>query len=185
MKHYRSKLDKEEKKKKEMAEDLEYLRNVEVPESQGGGRKFVVEKIEEEEGTDQKVKDAIASSMQSHRTTYHIRLAAYGQAGLETLDWPKEWDRYCMPTDGSDIRIFGRWFKTQVGIQMIVKDPKGNVYTRGVLTTLDPVIDMQNVDTLVIQAENTIDSYKGLLLSDNRDTKSSLKKTGSGIYYIN
>ena len=182
MTQYKSKLDKIEKKKKELGEDLDYLRNVDLPESMGGGRKFVVDKIEDEADKEKKIKDAVADTMQSHRITYHSRLAAYGQAGLETLDWPVGWERYCMATDGREIKIYGKWFKTQVGIQMIVKDAKGNVYTRGVLTTMEPVIDMQNVDTLVIQAENTIDSSKGILLSDNKDTVSSLKKTKSGIY---
>jgi len=191
MKKYKSKLDKEKKKKREMDEDLDYLKQVEKP----GGRKFVVDKIKDEE---QKEKDRIAniaSGLQSDaKVTYHTRLAAYGQAGLETLDWPTGWEGYCFPTNGSDVRIYGKQFKTRVGIQVIIRDNNGFIYARGVLTTMNPIIDMKNVDTLVVQAENTIDSAKGLLLSDNKDTYSSLrkiretreiKKTKGGIYLPN
>lgn len=182
MNRYRSKQDKKEKKKVELNENLEYLRQVEVPESQGGGRKFVVDRIKEDESLEKHARDDIASNLQSHKSTYHIRLASYGQSLLDVLDWPEGWEYYCIGTNGTDIRIYGRWFKTKVGIQVVVKDSRGNIYTRGVLTTMNPVIDMKNVDTLVIQAENTIDSFKGLLLSDNRDTNSTLKRTKSGIY---
>jgi len=168
-----------------MDEDLDYLRQVDLPESMGGGQKFVTDKIKDEEEKEKEIKDAVANSMDGGQANYLIRLAAYGQAGLEMLDWPEGWERYCLATDGREIRVYGRWFKTKVGIQIIVKDKDSNIYSRGVLTTMDPIIDIANVDTLIIQAENTIDSAKGILLSDNKDTVSSLKRTQSGIYLPN
>jgi len=175
MNRYKSNLDKEKSKKRELEESVDYFK--EVDKSAEGGRKFVVDKIKEEEKKEKDIKDAVASYMQSHQGTYHQQLASYGQKGLEKLDWPDGWERYCLATDGRDIRIYGKWFRTKLGIQVIVKDDRGNVYTRGVLTTKDPIVDMANVDTLVVQAENTIDSAKGLLLSE--------KKTKGGIYLPN
>jgi hypothetical protein len=181
-----TKLETERKKKKELAEDLDYLRQVELPKSMGGGSKYVVDKIKEEEAIDKANIDKIASDLQSKaRFGYGEKLAAYGQTRLILIDWPEGWEYYMLATFGKPIKLYGKWFDTKEGILCVLRSPRGDVYTRAVLTTSNPIIDMKNVDTLVTQAENTLDSYKGLLLSDNVDTVSTLKKTKNGIYLPN
>lgn len=185
MNHYKSKLDKEQKKKKELNETMDDLNYVDKA-SDEAGRKFTVDKLKEEEKKEQNIKDAVASIMQGKSDNVYLsRLAEYGQVKLNELDWPVGWEYYCLATNGADIRIYGKWFSTQIGIQVIVKDVSGNIYLRGVLITMEPEIDMKNVDTLIVQAENTIDSAKGILLSDKREDNTSLKKTKSGIYLPN
>ena len=185
MKRYKSELDKSQQKKRELDESLDYIKQIERAPNSEAERKIVVDNLKEEEKVEQQVKDATADILQGkHQVTYHSRLADYGQTGLNELDWPPGWEYYCLATFGRDITIYGKSFATRVGILFIVKDTKANVYTRGVLTTMDPVVDMKNVDTLVVQAENTIDSAKGILLSD-RETVNPLRKTEGGIYLPN
>lgn len=182
-KKYKSKQDKKEKKKKELNQDLEYLRQVDVPDAQGGGRKFVIDKIEEEKKEQKKITDAVKNVLDPDAMfSYRRRLAEYGFTRLEEIDFPEGWLYFTHPTDGSDINIYGRKFKTQEGVLMIVKSKKGNVYMRAILVTGDPEYDVNAMNILVIQAENVVDSEKGILLSDNKDTASTLKRTDSGIY---
>lgn len=179
---YKSKLDKEKAKKKEMAEDLEYLRQVDAGPDKG--RKFVAEYEEEKKKKEQKeVDDAKGGLEGTGRAEYKTRLAIYGAKKLEQLGFPEGWEYYCISTYGNSLMIFGTSYKTQDGILMILRSPKKKVYTRGIKVTGWPDYDVNAIDVLVMQAENTLDSEKGLLLSDNKDTKATLKKTESGIYY--
>ena len=174
-------------KKKELAESIEYLRQVEVPESQGGGSQFVrdtrkAEKKEEQAKVDQ-AKNYLESRI-SQRFGYRDRIAVY--AINESTEIEEEgWQYYCIPTDGRRIDVFGKQFKTQEGVVHVLRSKKGNVYIRAVGLTYNPDVDVKNVHTMLEQARNTIDSEKGLLLSDNKDTAASFKKTKSGLILPN
>lgn len=188
MKKSKSKLETYKEKKKEMEEDLEYLRQVEVSESQGGGAKYVGEKIEEEQKKEQNQEDDWKTYLQnkSRRTnTYIQRLTDYGNKKLYQSDLDEQWVGSFIATDGHAIELFGKSFKTKRGLILVIKSPKGAVYVRGMTITSDPNYDINAVNVLVIQAQNTIDGEKGLLLSDNVDTDSTLKRTKGGIYLPN
>lgn len=165
-------------KAKEANEDIEYLRQVDLPESEGGGRKFVADYETEKIKSKKKKKDAIASSLESKRArvSYRTQLAEYGLMLLIGADFPDGWEYYTLPTDGTRVNIFGKSFETKEGIQVIVKSPKGEVFMRGIFTTGDPMLDMNAIETLVVQAENTVDAERGLLLD-----KDGHKKTKGGI----
>lgn len=182
---YKSKKDKEEKKKKEMAEDLEYLRQVDLPEREGGGRKYVEEYEKERIKEEKDFADTAKTLVQgSGPITYRSRLAEYGQKKLDGVGFPDTWEYYFVPTDHRGINIYGKYFGTKEGVLLILRTDRA-VYTRGITVTGDPEYDVNAIDVLVLQAENTMDSEKGLLLSDNKDTNSTLKKTKSGIYLPN
>lgn len=177
-KKYKSKHDKEKQKKRELEESLDYLKEVEKP----GGREFVIDKLKADEAEEKQAEDDIKNYLESSSKAnfeYRSKLANYAQTKLEELDFPPNWEHYAIPTDGGRVKIFTRWFKSQVGVLMILKDNGGNVYTRGIKVTYKPVYDVSAIRVLVNQAENTIDSAKGILLSENGNSK--LKKTKSGI----
>lgn len=170
-------------KKRELEEDLDYLRQVDAPEGMGGGRRFVEQyekdkQKKEGEGVD-KAKNYIENK---GYTTYKTRISSYGNERLKTADLDSKWECTFVPTSNSRIRIYNKWFKTQDGVILVVKSPQGEVFIRGINLTRDPEYDINAINVLVLQAENTIDSKKGLLLGDNKDTDSTLKKTKSGIW---
>ena len=180
----KTKLNLEEEKKKEMGENLDYLKQIENAPGAEAERKIVIDELKEKERVEKNTRDTVASVLQSSqqsRFTYKERLSGYGQAGLEAIEWPEGWERYCLATSGQHITIYGRSYETKDGILIIVKSANGDVYVRGVLCAYDPEVDMKAIDILILQAENTLDSSKGLLLSDNRDTVSGLRKTKGGI----
>jgi hypothetical protein len=175
-----------EQKKKEAYEDIDYLKQIDRAPNDTAASKIVVDDIKEGEAKEQKTKNDALNSIQGQaQYTYRQRLAAYAQTGLETITWPFGWIREAVATDGSQINIWGKWFKSQVGILIVVRSPQGGVYVRGIRTTQDPEMDIHAIDILVVQAENTLDSSRGLLLSDNIDTESTLRKTKSGIILPN
>ena len=183
----KTKLALEKEKKQELDEAVEYLRQVELPESQGGGQKFVHDTRKEEKKEEKKKEDEVKSYLEIRRQarfTYREKLATYGYNKMMELGI-FDWEFYCIPTDGTSIMVFGKGFKTQEGILFIVKSPKDNVYIRGINLTHDPEYDVNAVNILLTQVENTIDSEKGLLLSDNKDTSSTLKKTKGGVWIPN
>jgi hypothetical protein len=170
------KKQQEDQKKKELAQDEEYFKQVEKP----GGRKYVVDKIEEETQKENKRQDDINTDLQSKQTrpfTYREALADYGMNLLKEADFGKDWYYLCLPTDGTAIRFMGKSMATEQGILLILASPAGNVYSRGIRTTADALLDSNAIRVLVTQAENTADSEKGLLLE-----KDGTKKTKSGIY---
>lgn len=177
-----------QEKKKELAEDLDYLRQVELPEIEGGGSKFVHDERIEGEKKEKEVADQIKNYLESRKSQqfgYRDRLANYAFTEITKQLFPADWEYYCIPTDGRDITVFGKKFKTQEGIVYVIKSPKGEVYIRAVGVTYSPDIDFHNVGMMVTQIENTIDSWKGLLLSDNKDTTSTFTRTPSGIILPN
>lgn|SRR3990167_851487 len=174
-----------DEKKKELNESIEYLRQVDAPESMGGGRKYVVDTRKEEKKEEKKSQDNLKSYLEIRRQArygYRERLATYAFERMVQQNFPLEWEYYCIPTDGRNMMIFGKGFKTKEGILFIIKSPKGDVYVRGVALVHDPEYDVNAVNIMVIQVENTIDSARGFLLSDNKDTASTMKKTKGGIY---
>jgi len=178
-KKYTSELDKSKKKKKEAEEGLEYLRQVELPESQGGGRKFISDYLTEEQRKEQEANDAYASVMQAYqqrRFGYKERLVKYAQdKAIELV--PDRWTIWIVQTNGEDINVHGKNFKTQDGIVFILRSPSNGVYMRAIGVAYDAIVDMKNMDTMIVIMENTIDSAKGILLGDNKDTHSTFKET--------
>ena len=162
---YKHKLDKQQKKKKELDESEDYLKQIERSDSEGG-RKFVVDKIKEEEKEKKDKSDTVKSVLESKKqrhVSYRYDLAKYGNWLLEEQE-TKGWHQEFVPTDGTRVKIYGKFWKSKPGIILVLKDPAGNVYVRGIKTTYVPEYDEAGIKTLVVQAENTIDSYKGLLL---------------------
>jgi hypothetical protein len=172
--------------KKEAYEDLDYLKQIDRAPNDSVVAKIVADDIKIGEEKEQKVRDDTKNSLvDKGKFTYRNRLAAYAQAGLESITWPEGWVREAVATDGGDIRIWGKWFKSQEGILIVVKSPRGEVFIRGIKTTNDAELDVNAIDILIVQAENTLDSSRGVLLSDNVDTTSTLRKTKSGIILPN
>lgn len=169
----------EKDKKRELAEDTEYLRQVD----RTGGEKFVQQW--EDAGLKER-KRRIADKQtdlegRKGRFSYLDKLALHCQKKLGEIDFPDGWNFDAIVTRGKRIRIYGKWMDTQEGIVVVVRDPHGRVLYRAVRVAYDPMIDVKNMDILAEQAENTLDSYKGLLLSDKKDPVTGLKKTESGI----
>lgn len=96
---------------------------------------------------------------------------------LKERELDEKWKADFIPTDGSSVHLYDRWFKSEEGILLCLKSPTGEVYVRGIRTSHQSYIDLKAMLVLIEQAENTIDSYNGLLLSDKGE-----KKTKGGIY---
>lgn len=180
----KTKIERETEAKKEAAEAEEHLRQVD----KRTGRDYIAD-IEKEKVKDEKIKkDDAKSDLQTKRGrdfTYIRTLAGYGFKRLLDVGFEGGWEYHCLPTDGTPINLYGKQFGTKYGVLVIVKSPKGNVYARGITATQIPEYDAHAVEILVYQAENVMDSEKGLLLSDNKDTAGTLKKTKSGIFLPN
>lgn len=175
MKKYNSKLDKTIKKKKEMDEAEDYLKQIDKSGTEEG-RKFVVDQVIEEDKKDKAYKDDVASSLQEHddqRHTYKFKLCEYGLKKLDDIDYPQGWEHYIAPTNPPRFRIYGKEFAAKDGLVIVLKDNFGRVYMKAMLVTYDPAYDMPAVDRFCEYAEDTVDESKGLLLG---------KKTNSGIY---
>ena len=179
-------LQERDRKKKELAEDLDYLRQVELPRSQGGGKTFIHDtRLAEKEEVKKRTEDAQNSLDGQAKLTYGKRLADYGFNRLQEVGFDKGWQYYCLFTNGEQIDLFGKTFATQHGILVVIKSPQDITYVRGIRITGNPIMDINAVDILVVQAENTSDSEKGLLLSDNKDTDGTLRKTEAGVWLPN
>jgi hypothetical protein len=179
MKKYNSKLDKTQKKKKEMDESEDYLKQIDKL-GEEAGRKFVIDQVKEEEEQTKNKNNDVASSLQEHqdqRFTYKFKLCEYGLKKLDDIDYPTGWEHYIAPTGPPSFILFGRSFDAQDGIVVILKAPLGGVYVKAMSVTYNPVYDMHAVDMFCEYAEDTIDESKGLLLSKNKGEK----RTKSGI----
>ena len=119
--------------------------------------------IEEEEAKIEEYKDKLADELREK---------------VSAIDFPNGWQYDTLPTsDNRQITIYGQSFKTKQGIILVLKSPKGEVFIRAVRTCYKPEVDFKAMRILAVQAENTVDSDKGILLSDKK-----VKKTKSGIY---
>ena len=176
-----TRIEQERAKKKEAGELDDYYQEVDKP----GGPEFVHEDRSREKKEAKRVSDDEKTDLGSNRDrrfTYRRKLAEYCLGGLDKIDWPVKWEHTCLPTDGTTIMLGGKSWKTQEGVLVIIGAPSGNVFCRGIKTTMNPEYDLKAVYILVEQAENTLDSERGLLLSDrNRDPMTGLRKTKSGI----
>lgn len=165
---------------KRQQEDLEHLRQVDLPDSMGGGHKFIQQtedaKAKKKKQSDDKVATYLEMEKQ-RKFTYRRDLASYGNNLIKDEEFDPGWEVEFVPTDGSDIKIYGKGFRTDEGIVLIVKSPKGRVFIKAFRTSMKSNIDTNAIRTLLIQAENTMDSEKGILLSDKKEVK-----TKSGIY---
>jgi len=179
MKKYNSKLDKIEKKKKEMGESEDYLKQIDKLGNEAG-RKFVIDQIKEEDKESKDNKDDVASSLQEHqdqRHTYKFKLCEYGLKKLDDIDYPTGWEHYIAPTSPPRFILFGRSFDAQDGIIVVLKSPLGGVYVKAMSVTYNPIYDMHAIDMFCEYAEDTVDESKGLLLNK----RTGEKRTKSGI----
>lgn len=174
-KHYKEKkkglnaLETRNQKLKELGEAENYVKQVENLGSENA-RKFVVEQVQDEESEVKKVQDDLKTELEKKKNkhfAYRRELSEYGNWLIEEIK-EKGWEIEFVPTDGSPIIIYGKRFKTDEGIQLIIKSPSNQVFARGVHMSYVPEYDEHAIRTLYVQAENTIDSYKGLLLSDKK-----------------
>ncbi len=167
------KIQKEKEKKREAEKADDYLRQVDKL-----GSDFVVADIEKDRKKAKKKADAFLTSLgqkKLYRFTYRSSLAKNLQNKVSEIDFPDGWEYKAIPTDGKrQIRVYGKYFDTKQGVVLILKSPKGEVFIRAVQTCYRPEVDFKSMNILAVQAENTVDSAKGILLSD--------KKTKSGIY---
>ena len=170
------KINKEKQKKREAEQAEDYLKQVE-----SGGSKFVVQDIEKDRKTQKTAEEAFLSDLETkkmYKITYRRKLADELLKKTAEIDFPNGWEYHALPTDGkNDLRVYGKWFKTQEGVVLVLKSPRGGVFIRAVRTCYQPEVDFKAMATLAVQAENTVDSEKGILLSDKK-----AKKTKSGIY---
>lgn len=167
LKKYKSKLEKSIEKKKELSEAEEYIRQVDKSDEEG--RKYTIDKLKEEEKTEKIIRDDIKTSLENKKSqhfSYRRQLVDYGNWLIEEIKG--DWEMEFVPTDGSRLKVYTKYFNTKEGIVLILKDPKQRVYMRAISTTYVPEYDEAGIRTLYIQAENTVDSYKGLLLSDKK-----------------
>lgn len=177
-----AKLQEEKKKKKEMDESENYLKEIDK-----GGVKTFLQYQNDEEKREQKLQDNILNDLdiQKQRTfTYQSKIAEYGTKKLKEIDYPKGWEYACVPTSDRGLRLYGQHFDSQFGVLVILKSPKGDIYTRGLAPlSFNPGIDMKGINILAEQAENTVDSAKGLLYE--KDESTGMKKTKGGILLPN
>lgn len=176
-----TRIELEREKKKEAGELDDYFREVDKP----SGPEFVhADRLRQKKET-QRLHDDQKTSLEHNkqrRFTYRQKLAEYCVNGLDQIDWPAKWEHTCLPTDGTTIMLGGKSWKTQEGVLVIIGAPSGNVFCRGIRTTQNPEYDLKAIHILIEQAENTLDSERGLLLSDKkRDPITGLRQTKSGI----
>lgn len=174
-----TKIEREVRKKRELAEEVEDLRQTDLPDDVG--RKYVVEKIEEGRTLEDNHKSVVMSDLQAkagYALTYRQKLALYGEGLLDKIEWDEGWEHYCLPTSGQQIRIYGRSFDTKEGILFILRSAKGEVFSQGVLASYNPVVDTHAVEVFVVNAENTLDSDRGILAESYPD---GTKRTKGGI----
>jgi hypothetical protein len=129
-----------------------------------------VAKIEEKTQQEAKVQRDLAMNkldmFSKNSASYKGQMAKTLADLLMMLDWPRGWTADVVVTDGRSITIKGHPFSTKEGILLIVCTPRGNVFHQGMLSTGEPALDYAGCYSLALQAENTIDKARGLLLED-------------------
>jgi hypothetical protein len=163
-------------KKREADEAVDFLKQVDKPESMGGGRDFVQEHVKAEKRKFKEEQSQVANALQRNaRITYRTKLAAYAQTKLnDLLEWAKDWEVKALPTHGHTIYIYKKAYETKEGVQLIAKSPKGNVYMKGITMSYEPEIDMHAINVLVEQTENSMDSERGLLYEKPKKTEGGI-----------
>jgi hypothetical protein len=77
--------------------------------------------------------------------TYHSLLEDLLVKRMNMVDWPRGW--YCSVGH------------TKKGVVMEVRDPDGTNYRNAFAPVVDPVYDLNAIDTYALRAENLIDHY--------------------------
>jgi hypothetical protein len=112
---------------------------------------------------------------------YRDRLAAVGLTKLASIEFSKGWEYVCLSTDGKHpITIGGKSFETKAGILVVLKAPDGTYFARAMGVTYDPTIDFVAITTLVLQAENSYDHKRKIILPTNFNE--GLTQTESGLF---
>lgn len=177
-------LTQNEIKKKEnekIHEEMDYLKEVDKSTGQGFVADWEKKEEKEEYKNRENWKDVVGSAKTDPR--YKERLCDYGNKKIPKLDFGDNWVAQFVPTKKSGVlSVANKRFHTKDGLAFILISPKGNVFIRAISVYYQPEIDFAGVDTLLTQAENTYDSYRGAL---NEDNGSGMKKTESGIYIPN
>lgn len=177
-----TKLEEIKLKKRELEENEDYLKEVD----QTDGPKFVAQYETDKKEKEDKVSDTVKNQISdTGPVTYRTRLAEYWQKEMNKLDFRQGDEGYVVSTNDGSVRIFGRTYKSKQGIIVVLKTKEGNVYVRCIRVSNNPEIDMNAMQNLLNQTENTLDSLKGILLSDRKDPLTGLNKTKSGIILPN
>ena len=121
------------------------------------------DEIKQKEAQADEVRNRLESK-KKFRESYKETLAQSLAELLRVLDWVRGWTADVVVTDGRGISIKGHSFATKDGILLVVATPDGRVMHQGMLVTQEPVLDYAGIYTLALQAENTMDKERGLLL---------------------
>ena len=132
---------------------------------------------------EKRVEDDILNRLDSRRrfeSSYMRELANALAQLLTQLDWVRGWTADCVVTNGSPITIKGRGFQTQKGILLVVCAPDGRVMHQGMKVTGEPMLDYAGLVSMALQAENTMDYERGLLL-DTHKSEGLVNKDGRSL----
>jgi len=174
LKKIKTKVDLDKAKRKELAENEIYFDNVDKV-----GPDYIRQVEDAKVKLDKRIHYDILTAFQAKRqfnSYYNMMLAEYGQRLLRRINWPQGWKFDCIHTmEKQLIRIYGRQYKGERGVLVILKSPESKVFIRGIKSVYMEMMDIHAIEVLAEQAENTLDQWKGILLDK------SVKKTASGI----
>jgi hypothetical protein len=97
----------------------------------------------------------------SGRWNYALHVANYGNHLLGKIDG-NDFRAKCIPTDGTRLKVFEETFDTKPGI-LFVLNFKGKNYARAFFLSRDADIDINAVETVAWQTEETLDFLRGTL----------------------
>lgn len=158
--------DLKERVKKEEQDELA-LHEIEVLEKASEEESFVEAKKEAKKRQEELENAKDAASIIPGKWNYANNLASYGNYLMSKIDEDNFSARY-IPTDGSPIRVYGERIHTKEGIMVVMK--YGEVYVKGFKPCGDADIDINAVEMLAHQVENTLDGLKGVLESDKSES---------------
>jgi len=173
-----TRLEQQQQNKKELGELQDEFNEIEGIH----GREYVVNKEKAKLKARKAHEQNIASDLETKKKSkvaYRERLVSFGNTLF--TDFEENWEVQFIPTGNSTVRIYGKQFQGKEGVVLILKSPTGKVFIRAVSTSYDPPTDIAAVKTLSVQAENTVDSVKGLLANE-LPVRNGGKKTPGGIY---
>ncbi len=124
------------------------------------------QKLKDSKAKKEEAADYVANTL-SHES-YRANLAEWGMYLLMQKDFPIGFEYHCIPTKDGSLNIYGKHFFTQEGILFVLKAPNGKVFIKAVMCCYQSEIDVNAVGLLSVEMENTVDSLKGLLLSDKK-----------------
>jgi len=177
-------LELQKKTKEEVAQAIDWAEAIDS--SNEGQSLAALEKDKKEAQAQEKaLKDTALNYADDKRrwwASYAARIAEYGSHLLSKIDLPDGFEYVCIATDGNAISLYGRLFNTQQGVVIALKAANGNVYVRAMQTSMEVLFDINAIEILVTQAENTLDHLTGVLESGKSiDPLTGLKRRKSGI----